>query len=359
MDIEQPLLVQDDSVGPLLAYMWMASKTSCKPKPKKSGDTTTMVGRDPEFEAIIDRRALDQAAHDGRPNLTEETHISRGLPAYSLRTGNTSRPSPQATVVTTTQDLPGTDFYVNGKSTRWKVETHSSGSGEFDTVYSYTHYEPAVFQLKSCDVRRWQLARQAMDRYYLIKPDKNLDLVTVKAVPESTDSNVKTEETKASARLAFSLVAASYGGLHALAWNARFPTYRERKLWRISALLIASPPVLYFLLFILAFVANSVGFCCSRLGTKITRKPTEQTRPVTITAGTKLSTQDTDFSLISSKLIIEAVGWVAQALTTAALLVLYFPARGYLVYESFRTVFYLPPEAYQTTSWPQYLPHIT
>lgn len=172
----------------------MASKTSCIPKPKRSGDATITVGRDPEFEAIIDRRVLDQAANDGRCNLTEETSKSRGLIAYSLRTTNTSSPSPQATVITTTQDLPGTDFHVNGKSTRWKVEeVYSSTSNEFANVHHYVHYNPAILHLEPCDVRRWQLAREAMEKYHLKKPDTNLNLVTVQAVPESTFSDAATE----------------------------------------------------------------------------------------------------------------------------------------------------------------------
>ena len=59
------------------------------------------------------------------------------------------------------------------------------------------------------------------------------------------------------------------------------------------------------------------------------------------------------------KVIAYDLGYFAFGLGSGALMVLYVPARGYLVYESFRTVFLLPPEAYRATRWTQYFPHIT
>lgn len=154
-------------------------------------------------------------------------------------------------------------------------------------------------------------------------------------------------------------MAASYGALHALAWNAKFPTHRERKLWRISAIVIASPPVLYFLQASLVQVTIAVRSCCIGLGAKSTHKPAAKLHPDTIAAAAKSPAQDTVSSKSYLDSISEIVSGVVQALTVAVLLILYLPARVYLVYESFRTVFYLPPEAYLTTGWPQYLPHIT
>lgn len=187
MDIEQPLVVQEDRMRRLLAYMWMASKTSCIPKPKDIGNTTTTVGRDPEFEAIIDDKASGTgvAAHNGVSNPTQRASNSIGSAVHIPSICAPSGTRPQNVTVTTTQDLPGTGFRVNGESTRWKVSTtwsHGTGS---EKVYSHVDYKPAVFNLTPRDVRRWQLAREAMDKYHLKKPNTNLDLVTIKPVPES------------------------------------------------------------------------------------------------------------------------------------------------------------------------------
>jgi hypothetical protein len=42
--IGQPLLVHEDRMRPLLASMWMASKTSCIPNPARGDNTTITVG---------------------------------------------------------------------------------------------------------------------------------------------------------------------------------------------------------------------------------------------------------------------------------------------------------------------------
>lgn len=53
LDIETPLIIHDRQLEKLVAYMWMASKTSAIAKPKpKSSDIQIRVGRDSEFEAI-------------------------------------------------------------------------------------------------------------------------------------------------------------------------------------------------------------------------------------------------------------------------------------------------------------------
>lgn len=352
---------------PLLAYMWMASKTSCIPKPESSGgDSTTYVGRDPEFEAIIDEKSSDAEIATGSQvaDVTRPESNQTGLAVHSPRTGAPSVTRPLGVTVTTTRGLSGTGFRVNGRSTRWRVTTHSySGDGEFGDVCIYSHDEPAVFNLSPCDVRRWQLAREAMDKYQLKKPSTNLDLVTIKPVPESMVLNILEEKPITWAHLGFSLVAASYGGLHALAWNAKFPTHRELKLWRISALVIASPAALYLLLTLLVHAVISarviIRIRYPKLAPDLKDKLTKKSQPKPpVATGNSWSHRMVPFLKITLW-VLQRLGVVASGLGANAIVILYFFARGYLVYESFRTVFFLPPEAYMTASWPQYLPHIT
>ena len=365
LDIEQPVLVQEDRIGPLLAYMWMASKTSCLPKPKSSGDTTTTVGRDPEFEAIVDERMSARTADTSSQVWNTIQSVSRSVvqSVHDPSTGALDETSPLTFKVTTSQDLPGTGFKANGKSSRWKVvETTSHGNDEFAKVYSHVHYNPAVFNLTPRDVRRWRLAREAMNRYGVRKPDKDLDLVTVKPIAEHMDQSNDPDETSATwPLLGFSSVAAVYGGLHALAWDAPFPSYREMVLWRVSALLIASPAVFGVLMLLLYYSARAAAFVlrssCLKLVPAAKPRQTQHPEPLAVKEETSLeSTAHAKKIKIS---ILRSLGDVILYLASAAFCFLYFPARGYLLYESFRTVFFLPPEAYKATLWTQYLPHIT
>jgi hypothetical protein len=343
MDIEQPLVIQDARVKPLLAYMWMSSKTSCIPKPKNySEQTKQYVGRDPEFEAIFDTRAFTGAG----PAAVQTTHTSNSQPG-----GNQVQESPnEATFrVTPTQIHPSTGFRVNDRSTRWRVEfVRIQNPGEPSCeVRSSFHYEPPVFNLTPSDVRRWELARAAMDKYRLTKPDKNLDLVTIKPVAELMDGS-SNETPKPWELFGFTLVAASYGGLHALAWNSKFPTKGERKYWRVSVLVIASPAALALILLLLSWVADITIACYRKLAQRF--KPNQEPRPDTAAVR-----RIKGFFLQ----VLKVLGVVFLVLSPSVFLFIYLPARAYLVCESFRTLFSLPAEAYIATSWPQYLPHIT
>ena len=357
MDVERPLVVQADGMRQLLAYMWMASKTSCIPKPASSGHERITVGRDPEFEAIIDERTssadgtIDSRAMHATPMTIDSISPAVNVPS----TGTVSGAGSPTIKITTTQDLPGTGFRVNGQSTRWKVTTMTGDGSEGGDVRTDVYYKPAVFNLTPCDVRRWQLAREAIDKYRLKKPNTNLNLVTVRALPESVNLDESTGEGEEKpnflACLGLSLVGAGYGGLHALAWNAHFPSHKELKLWRISVLIIAAPAALVFLFFLLSLIAVLLMLIFWFNDPKTDpnpKKPTEMPPPNTSVA---IKENSSTLETISELLIGVPLG--------CAVIFLYLPARGYLVYESFRTVFFLPAAAYATTNWLQYFPHIT
>jgi hypothetical protein len=343
LDIEQPLLIRNESLNPLLAYMWMSSNTSCI---LKSENVAFSVGRDPEFEAIIDCRATTESER----LVTQIDHSYNRARQSNPTQGSTN----EATFrVTTTQIHPSTGFCVNDKSTRWTTrETKYSYSGSsYPLVTHYDYHQPAVFNLTPYDVRRWELAREAMDKYSLSKPSKNLDLVTIKPISESMDKE-DNEAPKTWQTLGFALLAASYGGLHMLAWNLHFPTSLEQGLWRISVLVIASPAVLWIVGFLLLRVGMwlimVLSVCFRKLPDKF--KPSRQPRTDTI-----LVRHIKDGCSIIRSVFIG----VGKVLGPEAFLWIYLPARAYLVVESLRTLFALPAEAYKATSWSQYIPHIT
>lgn len=220
-------------------------------------------------------------------------------------------------------------------------------------------YKLAVFKLTPCDVRRWQLAREVMDKYHLKQPDTNLNLVTIKAVPESMKFDDLDEEQNTRPFSGFSLMTAGYGGLHALAWNSQFPTHREMILWHVSALVVASPAALSVLLtfFYLTTIFTSFMFrsCLRKFARDPNPNPMEISQPQPAVLGERPSSQRS----VGVGKILLAIFEVFGALAGAPLYLLYIFARGFLVYESFRTVFFSPPEVYRVPRWTQYLPHIS
>ncbi|KAF2821455.1 hypothetical protein CC86DRAFT_386410 [Ophiobolus disseminans] len=207
----------------------MASKTSAQAKIKSSGHTSYTVSRDPEFEAIT---------------------LDVKLPMDDCVSSAQSDGGPLANVVVTTfKGLAGTAFSANASSTCWVIRsTTCTGSDVSVQTHSWTTHEPAVFRLTAADVRRRRLAQEALEKYCLEKSSTNLDLITVELIPEwlenvrSTDKHDWFSQTRHPwAALGLSVLSACYGVLHALGWNARFPSRLQRILWRVSSLLMASP----------------------------------------------------------------------------------------------------------------------
>ncbi len=350
LDVSRPVIVDDERLSPLLAYMWMASKTSSLPKPESNSDCTIKIGRDPEFEAILlGEKPVRSLRPSSLPPRTAPC-LTNGNDAANPSNGTLpSTPPDEIITVTTTTPLPGTRFTANLTSTRWKeVRTYSSGSDENSTIWSETKHHPAFFNLSPLDTRRWQLAHLAIQRYNLPKPTKNLNFITLKAISEAEAFNDNSETAgSAWSTLLLFLLSAAYGGLHALAWNAHFPSLKQRKLWRISSCIVASPiGIMIFL--VLIFVIEE----CAKQGSWPST-PTSKNTEIKGLAG----------NASGGRRCVNCVWEVCKSLVVgigaAGVMFIYIPARGYLVYESFRTVFFLTPGAFSTPEWTQYLIHVT
>jgi len=112
--------------------------------------------------------------------------------------------------------------------------------------------------------------------------------------------------------LGFLLGAAIFGACHCLAWNFEFPTSIEQTLWRAASVIVATilPPFYLFWLFLDTSPWLSKGFYKLALG-------------------------------------------IARFVTA----LLYVSARIYLLVGMFRSLFYLPPEAFVST-WSSSIPHV-
>jgi len=120
------------------------------------------------------------------------------------------------------------------------------------------------------------------------------------SVPDVSEVGLQIESGSRPIGLTLSILGIIYGGLHAVAWDAHFPSYAEQILWRVSV------------------VAIIVLACCA---------------------------------------ISLYVWWRREALLVWILVVSTIP-RLYLVIEAFISVRSLPVGAYQTVDWPDFLPHV-
>ncbi|KAL8334644.1 hypothetical protein RB598_009078 [Gaeumannomyces tritici] len=101
-----------------------------------------------------------------------------------------------------------------------------------------------------------------------------------------------------------------FGGIHLAAWDFAFPTLLERKLWQASALVTVSMPMFDFLMLWL------------------------------------------DLEYLYS---MQVGGWISRAVAVVSIFG-YPAARLFTLVESFRSLYFLPPTAYQTT-WTKNAPH--
>jgi hypothetical protein len=220
-----------------------------------------------------------------------------------------------------------------------------------------------------------------LETYQLEKPTKDQSYLTIKPVPDMFNSPTDaTSEDPTAAYyrhlwelLGFNILAAAYGAFHALAWNARFPTRHEMILWRVSSLVIASPagaaPIFISSILcagMIAIVANQIFALwvrCMWHG-KVPNPTTvnQQSRSGAskpkegLLAVCKKMLGTTTCDVLA--LLGACLGALAHMLSIAVIAALYLPARVYIVGESLRMAFYLPPDAFKATAWEKYFPNI-
>lgn len=136
--------------------------------------------------------------------------------------------------------------------------------------------------------------------------------------------------------LIFAIAGGLYGGLHLLAWDAPFASYWERLIWRVSGVLIAcSGPILLGYRYTLLF--DALLFHVTEKLIESEQKPSRLR-----------SLLDTIWTSVSVIITIAVYSGI----------ILYVPARGFLLAECYVQLTRLPPAAYEVPNWSQYFPHI-
>jgi hypothetical protein len=139
------------------------------------------------------------------------------------------------------------------------------------------------------------------------------------------------------------VVTALYGGLHALAWHAEYPTAAERAFWRISTLVIAVSGALAGPLFLL-----NVWF------------ERQKPKPMTQEA-TEIFTTVNDVEFQPSRWELPDGTFALKVMILYLLLIVivigYSLARVYIVLEAFMSLRSLPAGAFKTPNWTNLLLH--
>ena len=195
------------------------------------------------------------------------------------------------------------------------------------------------------DVARWNMAWRAVQRCKLVEDTvKNrVKRPGVKSLPGLLTERCKDWPDYGSVledlliAFGFSATAFIYGGLHALAWSARFNSNTEQLLWRVSVCIVMGGfPVAC----IVSFVGNATDDAREKIQGSSGQKGWVQ----------------------------RATGFVADILMALELFLIvllfsiapaYILARAYLVVECFITLSHLPAGAYDVPVWSAYFPHIS
>lgn len=179
--------------------------------------------------------------------------------------------------------------------------------------------QPVILQPD--DVNRWLMGSNAMRRYGVDLKALAAEIPSQQPYVQPRSSMQASSDTKAHTpagilRTNFATIAltVAFGLPHFLGWNVDFPTRVEQRLWRIATVTVTSWGV-----------GMGILAACA----------------------------------ISFRWWFRASPWDRRGETAfvACGAVVYNTATGYLLLESIRQLFFLPPTAYELPSWSNYWPH--
>lgn len=318
LNVAEPTLIRGGEAREACALMAM-----CSPDEQHALFGTVSIQFPAEMASIttLPRTAEQRSLYSARSILSlSTTFASQGR---SGSTENLLESEPFVTLLPERQLLERTEFTPKREST--KTPYHNLKTMVLYDSRAIPWYakrrdpsEPVV--LRSIDAARWRLASSAMKRYGLeagnIKlPEK--PYISPRSTLQSS-SDFKGRGIKAIVRSNLSAMALTliYGLPHFLAWNARFPTPLEQRLWRVATVAVTlwgtAMALVVALIVIIRLLMND--FTGERRG---------------------------------------------EALLVACAASLYIITAGYLLVESMRQLFYLEPAAYVLPSWSNYWPHFS
>ncbi len=323
LDVEQPVAVRGEQAEHLLAFFWMT--TDGLPVAYRGGN---------KRQAEV--RYLNISSHEDKPPPTKKPSDKTS----SKEIGNERRQLKRSSAwdefskILLTDQAPWKSHFARGKIRDLEMAPTTTkltkGKKLANTNIQNEHED---ITLKEEDVRRWQMAkdllteefsRRGNDDWQATVTDRSRNWPSIDLDPGNLDRRLL---------LAFNASGVLYGGLHMLAWHAKFPTWSQQYLWRFASL------------FIVSFVPASTMVLLTENLFFMVVKMVVNAR----TVGHRVS--EGFFNLLYRFKI-----W--HILSVSGLLA-YLWARVYLVVECFISLFHSPIEVYTLPEWSAYVLHIT
>ncbi|KAL9633247.1 MAG: hypothetical protein Q9204_003475 [Flavoplaca sp. TL-2023a] len=378
LDVEEPTLITDPKLAPMLAYMWMTSRIAA----------AEYVGYDiggrlrDEFDCIwpFENPVVGDLIFKARTSNVSDpaTFAPIELPpkADSVAPNpsrQVSRPSSEVFKPFSTAGLihRGASLPTYGRyDYNFRRRQHSLPLTILRLRIHFTNQLLSALRLPKCHcpprqppdlftrntaidhltpsaTLRWKLAHTAIGKYNLESDLRKRHATPVKGTLLSSRLALRSREItfridKLPLATSVSISGLLYGGLHLVAWNADFASHAELLLWRISAVFVACNGILM----------GIVGLLLS----------SEKARRVSQETSLGMPNPSARPRKRKSRVVYNKLLTAALFLSTLFLPLLWFSyvlARVYLVVEAFRNLAYLPAGAFETPEWPNYFPHIT
>jgi hypothetical protein len=209
LDVNEPQAIQGEDAAMLGAYAFMASLISDNYSSQQYS----------EFQKLCNEDAL-------------------GFPGIRPEKKNTDN-------ITLRDQDSFAGFFIDKQSPCWS-RTYALGTGGVHSLSGTHHVELArELTLTTVDQKKWKLARQAMNKFDLPKPTKDMGLIVAVTNLLSFPRDDKAEDDSEGepptylALIGFALLTTIYGLLHALAWylpssDSGAEGAKDILLWRMS-----------------------------------------------------------------------------------------------------------------------------
>ena len=255
--------------------------------------------------------------------------------AMSGRYLNRPSAAEQLSSISPMKMLPWRSDRVKSEASHVEQELASIKLGKGDRLVATSiRNEYGDIILKQEDIRRWQMAENLLiedlsrriddDDWQATITDRSKNWPPIDVDPKIIDWSLL---------LAFNISGILYGGLHVLAWNAKFATDKQGGLWRLASC------------FIIGFAPASTLVLL-----------TEKLFFAVVNARTVGHTSTKRFSESFFNLMYRYKIWLVLFFLG---LLAYLWARVYLVVECFISLFHSPDGVYNLPPWSAYVPHIT
>ncbi|KAF2140459.1 uncharacterized protein K452DRAFT_359536 [Aplosporella prunicola CBS 121167] len=329
LDIEQPTVINGDGTKEILAYLWMCSNNSKNTENHGRSEESWLRLTLKEYERLID--VTDLTLVSTVPDIQYTNNNEEPAPSSP---GNSHSNSDQNHVEA--NEPHGNDRQSSNPYSSVDPDLALQAEEEIFSTGLRLIDDPDKMSISITKAKRWKLGSTLLKEkgWRIMKQNETFPDGPDKFRPWAAEGlpgkdsefspRVKnwdipwddlTLEMPLSMVVSLAFATILYGGLHTLAWNAHFPSMRQKLLWRISSLAVMS----FVLVFLLRNKIESVIF----------------------------NHRHSNFA------------FVIYLLTGIPSILAHLMARCYLVAECFIAPSHAPSGVYSMPEWTAYVPHVT